>query len=70
MDINKELKQLGWSDQLIEEITRISGELNINNANQRIIEPTIDSNSFSGSEVYFESSNLNTSASLKFSNKE
>lgn len=58
----KQLRQLGWSEDLIREVTRISEEISDGVGKQKgIEEPTVRYSSDSGDSIYFESSKINTS---------
>lgn len=63
-----QLKQLGWSDDLISEVTRISDQLHGAVEEKKVIqEPNVRFCSESGSSIHFNASELNTSIHIRLS---
>jgi len=63
-----QLKQLGWSDDLINEVTRISDQLHgVVDEKNAIQEPNVRFCSESGSSIRFNTSELNTSIHIRLS---
>jgi len=65
-----QLKQLGWSDELIREVTRVSLQINDPVKDQPSIhEPIVTYSAESGSSIYFNASDLNTSIHIRVADK-
>lgn len=55
------LRQLGWSEELINEVTRISKEINkVVGKQEAIKEPAVRYSSDSGNSIHFYASEINT----------
>jgi hypothetical protein len=64
------LRQLGWSEDLISEVTRVSDTLRTKTGNYRHIEePIFHQRSVSGSSVYMDEHKTKTSYSISFKTK-
>lgn len=62
----KLLRQLGWSEELINEVTRISKEINKVVGTQRAIEEhVVKYGSDSGNSIHFQGTEINTAIDIK-----
>ncbi len=60
------LRKLGWSDELIEEVTRVSEDIRETDKKlTEIHESSIYSTSQTGNSLFFDAPNINTSVQLK-----
>jgi len=65
----KLLRQLGWSEELINEVTRVAKEINGMIGEQKgIEEPTFRFGSESGNTIFFETPEINTSVYIPVPN--
>lgn len=65
-----QLRQLGWSEDLISEVTRVSERLRTRTRNYPHIEgPILHQRSVSGTSVYMDEPKTKTSYSISFKSK-
>lgn len=65
------LRELGWSEKLINEVTRISKEVSKIVRNQEPIEmPTFQLSADSGNSIHFYASEINTDTHIRIQNLE
>lgn len=63
------LRQLGWSEKLINEVTRISKKINKIDEKQEEIEgPAVQFDSDSGNSIHFYASEINTDIHIRLQN--